>query len=174
MGLIVTGIYYVMAAGLRYVRVTNATIDVQRRCLMALVGLTRELGESSPKSLVSDTTGLVFASPRDRAGSVRYDVGSRLLWQKYVAYYVTRVDGVSCLVRFERALPKPVAKPPEPVTLSSLLAESTEPPRVISRDIVAFFASSGNPIDLSVTAAFEDGGRGYKVTITSKMTMKNY
>lgn len=174
MGLIVTGIYYVMVAGLRYVRVTNATIDVQRRCLTALVGLTQELGESSPKSYFSDSTSLTFASPRDRNGTVRYDLGSRLLWHKQVAYYIKRVDGVSCLMRLERVLPKPLTKPPDPVTLSTMLAESTEPPRIVTRDIVAFVSSSTDPVDLSVTAAFEDGGRDYRVTITSKVTPKNY
>lgn len=173
MGLVAMGVYYVMSAGLRYVRVTNATIDVQRRCMLALVGLTRELGESSPRSFFSDGTGLTFASPRDNLGALRYDLGSRLLWQKCVAYYVTPVEGIPCLVRVEKALPKPVAKVPDPVPLSTMRAEITEKPRIISRDIVSFTTSTTSPVELSATAAITDGERDFKVTITSKVTLKN-
>lgn len=174
MGLIMTGIWYMMQAGMRYVRVTNASIAVQQACLTALGRITQELGESSrlgfSLSGSKDSAELVLASPRDEKGRLRYDSQNRLLWQKSVLFYIDRVNGVRCLMRKERLLSRPTAKPPDLPPAAVLRDDPTLPPQLVASHVSDFRAGyahdedtgvdSDNRITLEVAAEVETIERG--------------
>lgn len=151
MGLVLTGIWYVMVAAARYVRVTNATIDVQRSALTGLARLSQELGETSPYTYTMFNNGrglfggITFVSPRDAEGHLRYDVGNRLLWYKMVCYYNQPVNGDKAdLMRKERLLPRPTTKPPNPDSMS-LAEDPTVTPLLIASETQLYVDDSNAP-----------------------------
>lgn len=190
MGLIMTGIWYIMSSGMRYVRVTNAAIDVQSACLTAVGRLTQELGETTPIGLSIGGGGseVVFASPRDPNGRLRYDNQNRLQWQKIVVFYVDTAEGVRCLMRKEDALDHPVSKPPALPTAASLIANGNLPPRVVARHVKSFDAEyaideetgirSKNMVALKVVAEVETierrgSTKDFKFDITTSVVLGN-
>ena len=187
MGIILLGIWWVMSAGLRYVRVTNATIDVQRSCLIALARVTQELAEANQFGLETTGSEVIFSSPRDDSGILRFDVANRLLWHKVVAFYVETVNGVPCLMRKEKMLPKPLSKAPAPPPISSIRNDGSLVPRVVAQNIATFTVVHDNPDDpstpldnfLTITAISElrtiesRVGKDFQVKITTSVTLKN-
>lgn len=190
MGLILTGIWYMMQAGVRYVRVTNATIEMQEACLTALASMTQEIGESSRWAFRTDGTEVVFASPRDHLGKVRFDGQNRMLWQKVVAYYVETVNDIPCLVRKEELLEKPTSKPPDLPSANSLQGDASLVPRVVARNIESIRAVYGDPTDATVdtqnlvtlTAVAEivtldtrrqKGEKDFRMQISTSVVLKN-
>lgn len=190
MGLIMTGIWYIMSSGMRYVRVTNAAIDVQSACLTAIGRLTQELGETTPIGLSIGASGseVVFASPRDTSGRLRYDNQNRLQWQKIVVFYVDTIEGVQCLMRKEDLLERPLAKPPALPSAATLIADGALPPRVVARHVKGFEAEyavdedtgirSKNMVALKVVAEVETierrgATKDFKFDITTSVVLGN-
>jgi hypothetical protein len=171
--IIVGGVYYVMAAGARYFRVTNATIDVQRSSLAALARLTQELGEGDPRSLGAESNCLVFASPRDSQGRLHFDASSRLVWQKFVTYYWAQFNGAPCLLRKERAFAPTTTPPSVPPLITSLRDDDTVVPAVVSRNIAEVSFSGANPVDITVTARIVESEKEFEVKLSSRVTLKN-
>lgn len=190
MGLIMTGLWYMMQAGTRYVRVTNATIEVQQACMSALGRVSQELGESSHWGVRMGDSSVVFWSPRDESGRVRYDSQNRILWQKAVAYYVEMVNGVSSLVRKEQMLDHPSSKPPDTPTAESMRNDTALRPRVVAQDIVLLdvaFGAGGEELEgvddknlVTLKAAAElqtierkDATHDFRMEIMTRVILKN-
>lgn len=187
MGLIVGAIWWVMVAGLRYVRVTNATIDVQRSCLTALARVTQELTEANQFGFETTGSEIIFVSPRDENGRLRYDIANRLLWQKLVVFYLDTVNGSQCLMRKEKLLDKPVSKAQTPPSVATLRNDPNLLPRLVASHISSFNVVRGNPDDpdvppdsyVTITAISDVRtvesriGKDFSIKITTSTVLKN-
>ncbi len=114
---------------------------IQEQTLLCITRITRELAETASATVQAEPDGLVFASPRDEnsVGNQDPDDG-RLLWQKFVAFYVQEVDGVAVVLRKEKLIPTGSRSPDPPspaggYSLASIKADDTLPARQIARDV---------------------------------------
>lgn len=88
------GMLMVLTGAIRYYHQTNATIEAQQGVLFGLSHISQELGESHRDSvtILPAGRGILFASPRDPGGNFQFDTFGRLLWQKYIVYYLDKVN----------------------------------------------------------------------------------
>ncbi len=105
-GVVMAGAYQLFIEGMQLFRVNQAAGDAQIAVTKASGVITTELANAAPELTRhygppyvpggggggggggGTPPGLVFATPLDKDGKVRYDeVNGRLYWQRYVAYY---------------------------------------------------------------------------------------
>lgn len=175
LGLVVLCMYWVMAEGSRYVRVTNATIEIQEQALASLARLTDELAETNVNCLkVQDDVGILFGSPRDADGRLQFDAAGRPLWMKLIAYYRDQIDGVDVFVRKEKMLVTATPDPPDFVdTVPSVATDRSLPARVIARHTRQFTATLSNPVDITLEARLVDGERIYQINLATRSVLRN-
>lgn len=153
-GICMLGIAALVKAGVRYLLITNARVDLQRDALFFMRKFSEEFAETNDGSFqcgnndadntppgpcpsctatgVSANRGVVFASPRSpTTGEVVYDSSGRMFWPKYVAYYTQVDNGIPGIVRVVAHIPTPPPFPPPAPSLDSFIA--TLPPRSLTK-----------------------------------------
>lgn len=126
------GMLAVLTGAVNYYHATNATLDAQQGVLFGMNRISQELTEAHRDTVLmgqfpaaggADSRGwIIFASPRDANGNYQFDTFGRLLWQKFICYYVGEVgppdDRTPALLRAEQYLEDlgtlPAIVPPSP------------------------------------------------------------
>lgn len=152
----------------------NAT-ELQQGAMVPLSRLSRELAESDPYAVRSDTSppGIVFASPRDDSGSFAFDTDSNLLWQRYICYYVAVVNGTQVLVRKERKLDAPRNTPPPMVYSTAWFGALNAPFVAAGWSVTAFSRSGFNPVQLTLTTNQSALGRQDQMQFVTRVLLRN-
>ena len=148
LGGVLLGVAQLVAAGGRYLRVTDAKVDLQHFSIRAMGKLTRELSDSDQESYAFDNTDpagpwLVFASPRNEEGHISFDSVGRMLWPKQICYYVRTIDGTSCLCRKEKLYSPAPTAPPAPAPVDTVRDDVTLKEEIVGRHVISMeFAKS--------------------------------
>jgi len=182
-GVIMTCIYWVLVASMRYYNIANYSVDLQQNGLSAMTALSHDLSESKSNTFTNFTAstpkGVIFASPRQLNGSYSYHPDTRLLmWTKWICYYIDTTDGVSCLYRKEYYKQTSEAVPVIPDTHSTIeqfKSDSSLPRKTMAKYIDTINASlSGNVVELTLTFNNSPStDKGNSLSISTKVKMTN-
>jgi hypothetical protein len=140
MGVLVASLGFLMSAFHTYYFGSIESLDLQQQSLVGISRLSADLGETSilavhrfddplpddpdppgtppplPAPPARANSALVFASPRDSAGTYAVDVAGRVSWQSFICLYIDIIDGQPALVRKLTPIPSgPQALIPNPV-----------------------------------------------------------
>lgn len=187
--LVLGEIWFLLQAGGRFYLRARGQSEVQRNALFALRWLTKEVTEGNPVSFrhyetesesgeaeeageAGEIEGLVFASPKDNDGQVRYDSKGRIQWASIVAYYIEPESKI--LYRTSIELDELTSKVPQiddethHVNILSALPNR----RVIARGIIDLTTEQGpRNVLLEIHSRDEEAGAGLKVR--TRLEMKN-
>lgn len=184
MSLVLTCIYALFQAGVRYLRSTNTAIELQQQSLLGMIWLTHDLGESNTRTIkvFSDGPGILLGSPRDDAGNTWVDVSGSVRWAKFICYYIDTVDNRRCLLRKEQYMDDPDLHTDPPPLLPPIPQSWQDyayyqvleiPPRIVARDVESLTFSGNNPMQIVLKVARVDFGRSFDITLQVKVSMKN-
>ncbi len=181
-GIILTCIYWVLVASMRYYNIANYSVDLQQNGLSAISALSHDLSETKASTFTSDTSstphGIIFASPRNSGGSFSYDSTSRLLlWTKWICYYIETTNGVNYLYRKEYYKSSGETLPAIPSSHSTTLQFSNDtslPKKTVARNIQQITATLNGSV-VSLTLTFEkspsiDKGNSLSISTVVKTT----
>lgn len=146
LAIVMLGVYVLFVQGLRHYEVTTALLDTQVGGLVSLSRLSEELSEANSATVRTEPEGVVFASPRDAAGSYRYQ-GTSILWQRYICYYLE----AGRLLRKEELLATPTAVPPDPAGQGKTVAyfrALPQPARTVNWGVRELTLSGAAPVDI--------------------------
>jgi hypothetical protein len=136
------------------------------------------LGESSPISVRADTAapgGVVFATPRNSANVITYGTGAyagKAAWARYLCYYVDTINGESCLIRKERAVPAVYAPPILGAGETTAYYQASVPDyRIVARKVVSFSVTDTAPMEIRMKAEGQNGQ--FSIEIISVVQPKN-
>lgn len=173
MSLMMISVGALMREGQNFYFGSIESLDLQKDALVAISRVSNELGDTNissvrvypdpqaadrpaavPPDTVFNSTGIVFASPRDATGNFQFDSAGRIVWQTFVCYYVQTINGSPALVRKVTPIPPLPGLPPPP--------RLTPPdPDLEGRDL-AYFQGSGDP-----TQMIGKGVVGFEATLLS-------
>lgn len=153
--------FLVLSSAVNYYLATNATLDAQQGVLLGTSRMSQELTESHRDTVLfslpsEPQQGLIFASPRDANGNHQFDSFGRLLWQKFVCFYIGKVGEpgkeIPALLRQEVYLvdlgTEPSTAAPRPqnfgLTIEGLAQGS--PGRVVGRYVSNFEARDAEQV----------------------------
>jgi hypothetical protein len=185
MGIIMTCVYALMGAGVRYLHATNAAVELQQQSLLAMMGLTHDIGESNPRTVrlfPPEDPGILMGSPRSDTGETWVDPSGQVRWAKFLAYYLDDVNGVKCLLKKEQYMddpdlhtdPPPLLPPiPQPWQVVGYYRMLEIPPRVIARNVQKLTFQGVNPVQIGLTVGKKDYGRTFQIRLSVKVSMKN-
>lgn len=184
MSVVLTLMYMLLAAGMRYHKATSANLEMQQDTLLSILALSRELGESNPRTvaLFTEPQGILFASPRDDAHDVWVEPSGLLRWPKFICYYVDNVNGIPCLLRKEQYMddpdlhtdPPPIAAPiPMPFQDGPYYQELEIPAKVVSRNLTNFKCTGLNPITIELGVGKREMGRTFQIDLSVKVSLRN-
>jgi type II secretory pathway component PulJ len=133
-----TILYASLIMATRYHHLIADAGHTQQAAMRALTAVTAAATGGLRASVRADSDGIVFASAQSPSGVHDVDESGRLLWQKFVCFYVQ--DGV--LYRRERAF-APSATPPDTPSPREVASDAALPSSVMVRGIAsaAFSAS---------------------------------
>ncbi|MEW6282236.1 MAG: hypothetical protein AB1758_26760 [Candidatus Eremiobacterota bacterium] len=184
LGIVLTCVYSMLVAGVRYYKASLTTVQLQQDSLLALMWLTRELGESNSRTVAVFTSppGILFASPRDNLHNYALDSQGLIKWQKFICYYLEDRNGVSCLVRKEHYLdhpdlgisPPPVVAPvPRSTQTTAYYKTLNVPSRVVAQNVTDLQAQGNSPVELKLVIHREDLGRVFELNLAAKVALRN-
>lgn len=184
MAVVLGSIYAMLVAGMRYHRATATSLELQQDSLHALMWLTREIGETNPRTVAvfANPPGLLFASPRDRAGNIFIDNSGAIRWPKFICYFQQDIGGVPCLVRKEQYLdhpdlnvvPAPLVAPlPRPTQDLNYYRALNVPVRNVASNVSVIRFSGTNPIQVELTVARTEFDRSFETNLTVKVRPRN-
>lgn len=170
--LLTAGLYLTLAGALRYLSVAQADQDVGQQGLLALKAVRKELLETSPATVrvSSDPSGLLFLSPRGADGRFQWDGYGRLLWRKWVCFYL---DGET-LVRKEKSLPEPSPYPNSTgQTVAVMAADDTLDERVVAQHLSLFELVPGTTLEIRLAAEVAARNGNYRLEFRSKVAPRS-
>lgn len=159
----------------RFYNTNVQATEVQQQTIQAIRWIKQEMEEGSYKSLqglTDPTTAVVFGSPRDLDGKIQFD-GDNMLWQKFVCYYVSEIQGQLVLLRGE-LLFDDAAKAAPPVPASLTISSFTEPgakQRVMARHIESLTVGVTDSAELEIKANLDDGA--FTLKLKTRVEMGN-
>lgn len=173
--LVLTGLAMLFVQSVRYQRALEVSLDLQQNNLAAMALLSRDLSEGNPASVRTEPRGLVMASPRDLTGNLQVDAQGRLMWRKFICYYLAPVNGVNCLLRKEQPLPVPLDTAPIlPDTLDVLSFQtSTAPYSVLARNLEQLEFSGSNPVSIRLVSSLTVANELFRIESRSDVVPKN-
>lgn len=184
MSIVLTCIYALMVAGVRYLNATNTAVEMQQQSLLAMVWISHDLGESNARTIkiFNSPAGILLGSPRDDAGNTWVDVSGSVRWPRFMCYYLDTWHGASCLLRKEQYMddpdlhtnPPPLLPPAPQAWQDYAYYQALEiAPRMVARDVQSLKFAGTNPIQVSLTVGKEEWGRKYTMSLQVKVTMRN-
>lgn len=173
--LVLTGLALLFVQSVRYHRALEVSLDLQQSNLAAMALLSRDLSEGNPASLRTEPGGLVMASPRDLTGNLQVDAQGRLMWRKYICYYLGPVNGVNCLVRKEQALPVPLDTAPIlPDSLTVLSFQTSPAPfSVLARNLELLEVTGTNPVSIRLVSSVSVADEFFRLESRTDVVPKN-
>jgi len=172
----------ILAAGTRYFNSANKATDLQSSCLLTATELVNELSESNMSCVYSPAPapgvpgeGVVFGSPRDKAGRVSF-TGTLMIWQKWVAYFTVN-EGASGwhLVRKEEMMTSAVPVTTPPFVPNELYLDhwrsSSDKGRRVARYIYDVTVDRTDLLFITIGAQDESGE--FRVKVQTKVKTRN-
>ncbi len=181
MSMMLTAVYAVFVASMRYFRVAQAATELQNDAQQCTLHMVADLADSTSSTVVTGTgpIGIVFLSPRNNIGNFVYDSSGNLYWQKWVGYYFDSTN--QQLIRKEVTLTTAVTTvPTNPYTTATFaaLTGSNVRTRTIATDMTAL--SVGGTTSVTISATFERsvfsnaaGTNDNRVQITDQVKLRN-
>lgn len=166
--LLLGGIVAVLILGTRNFRTVEAVAEVQREMAAAMAALRGELAETRAASIGTGTspTGVIFLSPRPDSGSWAHSTTGKLLWQRWVCYYVEVRNGVPTLLRKEKKLTAPTATPPANTWRTSDFSGDASRARVVARNVKTLQVTGADPVNVTVEVELTSGvGRKERMVV---------
>lgn len=184
MSIIMTCVYALMKAGVRYLHSTQTAIEMQQQSLLGMVWITHDLSESNHRTIAiyNNPDGILMGSPRDDSGETWVDVSGSVRWAKFICYYLDDHYNTPCLLRKEQYMddpdlhtdPPPLLPPvPLPFQDYSYYQTLEIPPKVVARDVKALKVTGTNPLQVVLSVGKEEWGRQFTMTLQVKVTMRN-
>jgi hypothetical protein len=181
------GVFLLVSAGSRYLRMADDQTEMQRETIFALNWMVRDTSESDPSSIGNQTTsnlkGFWVASPRDPStGKVTYDVYGRMLWGKFVAYYQsTQANGTPVLMRCWQSSTDPSTgnawvSPPSIASIDAVV-NGAMGNRLVARNVqnlAVNVSTTGAPSQISIQCGLTSGmGKNYAIQAQSSVYCRN-
>lgn len=171
-------VYSLFVASKRYQDNCRTKIELQEQVLLALTTMSRELVESDRYAVQVDapSQALSFSSPRGADGRVSFDSHGRLLWKKFVVFYVALgPKNDYCLFRKMGTLPAPVGDVPPPPAPLTLRDDASLPATVKARHIREFkpVSNSDGTYGLTVKGEYRSYEHKYGVEVTATVFPQN-
>lgn len=144
--------------GSRSLQSTGTATEIGREGGVAMAAVVRELQNTRQEVLRVDPTpvGLVLLSPRTSSGPYQHDEAGRLIWQRWVAFYLQQRNGVPLLIRKELPLGAPTSTLPSSIpSVATLQGNSNLRERVVARQVTALEVTPGASTSVRIRA-----GRG--------------
>lgn len=153
-------------------------IEVQRRSLLSLSLLTQELAFSNIATVKEEAganPGLMFASAATTSGGFSRDSAGRLIWSRWVCYYVDTIDGDPTLIRKEFPVPSGSVVVPD---VSGLVVEDfrtlADPGRIMARGVTNVRAEKlTDAVRVIVTAEVKEGRNWLEMDVDTTIVPKN-
>lgn len=176
--LILVAVGILISSGMDYYFYSVEQVEVQRRSLIGLNYMSKELALSTNESVLEGVDGLVFASARDASNQVNRDDAGRILWTKLICYYVDTFAGTTSLLRKEENLPGgPNPEVPDPTNLGMDVAYfrgTSNTPRVMSRGIIALGVTKAtDSVEIILTAEARNGRNWFEMDVETTIVPRN-
>ena len=176
--LILVAVGILISSGMDYYFYSVEQVEVQRRALIGLNFMSKELALSTNESVLEDADGFVFASARDASNQVNRDAAGRILWTKLICYYVDTYAGTTSLLRKEENLPGgPNPEVPDPSLLGMnvpYFRTNGNTPRVMSRGIIALQAvKQTDSVEILLTAEARNGRNWFEMDVETTIVPRN-
>lgn len=156
LGMVLLACYALVTFSLRWNMKMADSVHVYQQALNASTKISYDFGTGNRDSFVYDLEGFAFASARPPSGTFQLDTEDKLLYQKYVVYYIE--NGV--LFRNERPIDPPASVLPITPELPDLKASLTTQGAVMAEGV------SNLEIDIVESSML-------KFTVTGKREDKN-
>lgn len=166
--LLLGGIVAVLILGTRHFRMVEAVAEVQREMAAAVGSLRQELAETRSASILAGAgpTGVIFLSPRTDSGVWAHNSTGKLLWQRWVCFYVETRNGVPTLLRKEKKLSAATATPPTNTWRTSDFSGDTSRARVVARHVKGLQVTGSQPVTVEVEVELTSGvGRKERMVV---------
>ncbi|MGE0494080.1 MAG: PilW family protein [Vulcanimicrobiota bacterium] len=173
--LVLGAVLRLMIAGNAYLSLQEGRTELQKDVTLAFLWMSRELRETDADSIQVAPDGAVFASPRDFSGEVKFDSAGRMLWQKYICYYVEEVAGKPCLVRKAVAISPPAVSPPPAPPVDSVRLDNSINYQVKARNVKSVtFNNSVSPMEFTIFGEIVNRrGRKYGMELKTRVYFRN-
>ncbi len=139
MGMLVTAVYSVLVLSQRYLRISQASLDLQAYAQRAVAHLSHDIADSRYSTVTAGSGVVTMLSPRDANDNMVRDASGNLYWQKWIEYYLAN----GCLVRCESPITPTITPPTTP--------PDTFPPGTVIAQDVSTFAVGTQPTSQSVS-----------------------
>jgi len=156
--LAMSAIYGVLMGTHRYFQIADSSVEVERSAHVAMRGLTSELAESNATPIIWDSStnpgpGIIFPSIRSTTGTVSYNTAGKILWQKFVCYYVD-TGSPQKLTRKEVGITATATVPTAPTThntVSEFSGDASLSKRVVANNVQTFTVTVSNACKVVLT-----------------------
>lgn len=157
---------------------SNDQIEVQRRSLLSLSLLTQELSFSNINTVKEDAgpnPGLIFASAAGPTGGFSRDVSGRLIWNRWISYYVDTVNDRPTLMRKETPIVDGSTHIPDvsPLTVE-IFREEPDAGRIMAAGVTNVRAEKlTDAVRVTVTAEVKEGRNWLEMDVDTTIVPKN-
>lgn len=185
--LLIGSVGAVFTASIRYYKRTQAQVDLETSALIALKMLSRDLSESSIKTVEVEPAGVVFATLRNADGGYDNDADGEIYWQGLLCYAVEPLNGNPALIRYRRQLGlsgnphDPLSQ--IPIATVATFVGSADPKRLMATGVSAFTiaeraresATSNKYLEIGLTLNTNDRGpdANYTIAISTRAFPRN-
>ena len=168
LGIVLLGVYSLLIFSLRWNRKMSDTVHVYQSAVKATTRLKTDLNAGSSLSFIYEVDGLAFASARPPSGPFKLDPTNRLLYYKYVIYYV---DG-GTLYRNEVALPTPTSSPATITDLNMVKALMTGQGQVMAENVSDLEISPGSGASVKFKVTGDQTPETNSITIQTRISFR--
>lgn len=154
-------------------------IEVQRRALLSLSLLTQELSFSNIETVKQETgpnPGLIFASAAGPTGGFVRDASGRMVWNRWVGYYVDTINERPTLLRKEMPIAGggSTALPDVDPMQISLFRDLPDPGRIMAAGVTNVQAEKlTDAVRITVTAEVKEGRNWLELDVDTTIVPKN-
>lgn len=179
-----------MRYGSTYLKNSSAQLELQRSALLALNWMSKDISESSPVAIHTNSwgsppvpplpptagppRGIVMASPRDANGAVAY-TGSSIDWSSRICYYVDLADNGKLYRAIEAHPPDPLPRLINPaVEDTDYFANNraTIPHRLLAKQ-VSYLDIQRQAAGMEITLETATDTRNFTMLVTTLVEPKN-
>jgi len=172
LGLVLIACYALVVFAIKWNAKMSDSVETYQQALRAASRISYELGTGAQSSFIYDLDGFAFASARPPDGRFTLESGNKLLWHKYVIFYVE--DGV--MYRNEVAIDPPTSSLPETPDLPTLKSMLTSKGATMAQNLSELKVQDGSGAIISFkvegTQEEEDGSKSNSVTLQSRMNFR--
>lgn len=165
-------------SGSRYFYTMNTLSDLQRACLVGANRIGSEIAEGNLQAVLEDgtQTGVVFASPRDRVGEVRFNGQNEMLWQQFICYWVEPVPGASGKLMRQYQFLTPINEPPLPTNGPPYFKALPPSPNTGISSMVCeniYYLDVVRNQNIELTLAAKDASGEYRISVKTIVHARN-